>query len=52
VTVDASISTEQLLRELAAQVLGTIVRRYRNFAAAADAVSRSDDCCGDEVAEA
>ena len=31
-------STEGLLRELAPQVLGAVVRRYRNFADAEDAV--------------
>src|SRR5690349_20828652 len=32
---------EQLLRELVPQVLGALVRRYRNFAAAEDAVQEA-----------
>ncbi|HEX5049574.1 MAG TPA: sigma-70 family RNA polymerase sigma factor [Gammaproteobacteria bacterium] len=34
-------SEEHLLRELAPQVLGAVVRRYRNFAAAEDAVQEA-----------
>lgn len=33
--------TEQLLRDLAPQVLGTVVRRFRDFAAAEDAVQEA-----------
>ena len=32
---------EQLLRDLAPQVLGAVVRRYRDFAAAEDAVQEA-----------
>ena len=35
------IPTEHLLRELAPQVLGTIVRKFPDFAAAEDAVQES-----------
>ncbi|HXN26528.1 MAG TPA: sigma factor, partial [Candidatus Acidoferrales bacterium] len=33
--------TERLLRELAPQVLGAVVRRFRDFAAAEDAVQEA-----------
>lgn len=36
-----SVSIEQLLRELTPQVLGTVVRRHRDFAAAEDAVQEA-----------
>src|ERR1700722_15242029 len=35
------VSLEHLLRELAPQVLGTVVRRFRDFAAAEDAVQEA-----------
>ena len=34
-------ATEHLLRELAPQVLGAVVRRFRDFAAAEDAVQEA-----------
>ena len=37
----SDISIEQQLRELAPQVLGTVVRRFRDFAAAEDAVQEA-----------
>jgi RNA polymerase sigma factor (sigma-70 family) len=37
----SDISLEHLLRELAPQVLGTVVRRFRDFAAAEDAVQEA-----------
>lgn len=36
-----AVGFEHLLRELAPQVLGTVVRRYRDFAAAEDAVQEA-----------
>src|SRR5579885_1965165 len=36
-----AIATEHLLRELAPQVLGAILRRFRDFAAAEDAVQEA-----------
>jgi RNA polymerase sigma factor (sigma-70 family) len=36
-----TVTTEQLLRELSPQVLGIIVRRYRDFAACEDAVQEA-----------
>jgi RNA polymerase sigma factor (sigma-70 family) len=38
---DDDISSEHLLRELAPQVLGAVVRRFRDFAAAEDAVQEA-----------
>src|SRR5262245_26633691 len=38
-TLDAS--AEQLLRELAPQVLGAVIRRFRDFAASEDAVQEA-----------
>ena len=35
------IPLEQLLRELTPQVLGSVVRRFRDFAAAEDAVQET-----------
>lgn len=35
------IASEHLLRELAPQVLGAVIRRYRDFAAAEDAVQEA-----------
>ena len=35
------VPIEHLLRELTPQVLGTVVRRFRDFAAAADAVQEA-----------
>ena len=35
------VTSERLLRELAPQVLGAIARRYRDFAAAEDAVQEA-----------
>jgi predicted RNA polymerase sigma factor len=37
----AEVPMEQLLRELTPQVLGSIVRRFRDFAAAEDAVQEA-----------
>ena len=36
-----TFTSENLLRELAPQVLGAIVRRFRDFAAAEDAVQEA-----------
>jgi predicted RNA polymerase sigma factor len=36
-----AFEAEHLLRELTPQVLGTLVRRYRDFAAAEDAVQEA-----------
>lgn len=44
------ISSEHLLRELAPQVLGAVIRRFRDFAAAEDARPRGFSRCGDPVA--
>ena len=38
---DSTFTSENLLRELAPQVLGAIVRRFRDFAAAEDAVQEA-----------
>ena len=35
------VRAESLLRELAPQVLGSVIRRYRDFAAAEDAVQEA-----------
>lgn len=37
----SDVPIEYLLRELAPQVLGTVVRRYRDFAEAEDAVQEA-----------
>jgi len=38
---------EHLLRELAPQVLGAVIRRFRDFAAAEDAVQEALELAGD-----
>ena len=38
-----TFGAEPLLRELAPQVLGAIVRRFRDFAAAEDAVQEDEE---------
>ena len=37
----SELRTENLLRELAPQVLGAVVRRFRDFAASEDAVQEA-----------
>ena len=44
------VPIERLLRELTPQVLGTVVRRFRDFAAAEDAVQEASARRGDAVA--